>query len=172
MTIFQPPQSGTAVAKCATVYGLNPGVMMARRARYCFSLLILREAEPHDPQEYVEFDETYGCDTIRVLDNLVFAELEVPSDAVVTKEYEPHEDADCIVIDVFATKQIFRFVKEHPPNTVPELQITLKIPQGTSDRRIQVSMEFGKTHISVTACLVANAAVKFEARIKSSRFVV
>ena len=91
---------------------------------------------------------------------------------MVTTDYEPHEDADCVVIDVFATKQIFRFVKEHPPNRVPELQITLKIPQGTSDRRIQVSMEFGKTHISVTARLVANAAVKFEARIKSSRFVV
>ena len=103
----------------------------------------------------------------------MFAGQEVPSDAVVTKEYEPHEDADSVVIDVFATKQILRFEKEHPPNTVPELQITLKIPQGTSDRRIQVSMEFGKTHIpSVTACLVANAAVKFEAQIKSSRFVV
>ena len=114
--------------------------------------MIFREAEPHDPQEYVEFDESYGCDTIRVLDNLVFAGQEVPSDAVVTTDYEPHEDADCVVIDVFATKQIFRFVKEHPPNRVPELQITLKIPQGTSDRRIQVSMEFGKTYLHISDC--------------------
>ena len=50
-----------------------------------------------------------------------------------------------VVIDVFATKQIFRFVKEHSPNTVPELgTISLKIPQGTSDRRIQVRIEFGR----------------------------
>ncbi|MGB3191407.1 MAG: Hsp70 family protein [Limnoraphis sp.] len=155
--IVMPPEPGAAVVKGAASFGLNPESIRSRRSRLtygCQTCVIFDEKrDRHQKSKREYFDEQgdwYICNRFSAF---VLAGDSVDIDEVVTHTFYPMtSEQDRLQLKFYATrKKNPRYIDEPDVEEIGELDVDISSTVGTRDRPVEVSMNFGKTEIAVTA---------------------
>ena len=157
MKIFQPPLPGSAVAKGAALYALTPRIV--RVARYSFGAIAVSGTGQDVFDEFVKMGDV------------------LPANHSVTRIYVPDRPLDnTIFVQIYAVKsaaiKLAADLKAFDANIRPEVDIVLQVPVELGDLRvIEVTMEFGNTHILVKACLASDETHMMQAVINPTQFM-
>ncbi|GIQ81679.1 heat shock protein 70 family protein [Kipferlia bialata] len=165
--IVSPPNPGSAVVHGATLYGLNPLVVAARRARYSYGIRQTVAYDDKNEAHVARRDCTRPCPNslCDVFPNR-FASFvrrgdSLPEDECVTKRYKPRSATQREVVlqlyyaesddPFFVPMEGERGMDDQPVRPLGEpIAISLPHPSTTTaDRTVEVSMYFGTSEIRV-----------------------
>jgi hypothetical protein len=150
-----PPLPGSAILEGAVSFGLNPETIRSRRSRLTYGCNVSRPFEEELDSEQIE--GSFLLDECRYLPNrfcsFVTAGESVDVNSVIRHTFVPiSSEQDQLTFNFYATKkEAPRYVDEAEVTELGQLEIDLSSTVGIKDRRIQVSMSFGKTEIAVVA---------------------
>ncbi|MDL5052656.1 Hsp70 family protein [Oscillatoria laete-virens NRMC-F 0139] len=155
--IVMPPQPGAAIVEGAASFGLNPERIRSRRSRLtygCQTCAVFDEnrdrAQKSQRQYFEEQGDWYICNRFSPF---VLVGESVDVNEVVTHSFSPMtSDQKGLGLKFYATrKKNPRYVDESDVENLGELDVDISSTLGTRDRHVEVSMNFGKTEIVVTA---------------------
>ncbi len=155
MTIYTPPSPGAAIFRGAVVYGLNPSIFAARRARRTYGSEALRRWNPQKDPDHLRIVRPDGRDMIKMITPYVFKGNLVESSEWISREFLPvNPDDRTISINLYSTENLgFR----HPDQEVKVGVIKIDIPDGLSDKTIVLEMNYSGPTIKVRGYPKANA---------------
>jgi molecular chaperone DnaK (HSP70) len=154
--IVMPPQPGAAIVEGAVSLGLNPSIR-SRRSRLTYGCQACqvydenRDSDQKSKRQYFEDREDwYICNRFN---SFVLVGESVSENEVVTKSFSPMSSEQKILGFAFygTKKKIPRYVDESDVEKLGELDVDISSTVGTGKRDIEVSMNFGKSEIAVTA---------------------
>ena len=164
---YVPPNPGSAVAKGAAIFCLNPHIFVSRRARRSFGTRALRLWTPSDPVEREV--ELNGSRYVETFSTFVYMNQEIPIDAVVEHTYNSTNATDTEVrIPILSCKGFPKYPDDDGVTEV--LSITVPLPQDRVSS-ITVRLSFGGTHIDVVAFSSAHPNQPIRAIIHSSKLI-
>jgi hypothetical protein len=154
-----PDRPGAAVLQGAASFGVNPGVVIARRSTLTYGKGCMSPFEngkdPEDkriPKEIVSkiFQQEQYCDYCNDrFDIFVAAGDRVPSDAVITRSYEiPPNGTELTVIFLSTANSRVRYSDEEGVTEIA--QVDLRLPfaaTGKSTKLMKIEMQFGQSQI-------------------------
>jgi len=157
--VIIPDRPGAAVLQGAASFGVNPGVVIARRSTLTYGKGCMSPFEngkdPEDkriPKEFVsklfQQEEYYDYCNGR-FDIFVSAGDRVPSDAIVTRSYQiPPNETELTVTFLSTANPKVRYVDEEGVTEIA--QVDLRLPfaaTGKSVKRMEIEMQFGQSQI-------------------------
>lgn len=157
--VIIPDRPGAAVLQGAASFGVNPGVVIARRSTLTYGKGCMSPFEngkdPQDkriPKEIVSrlFQQEEDCDYCNGrFDIFVAAGDRVPSDAVVTRSYQiPPNETELTVTFLSTANPKVRYVDEEGVTEIA--QVDLRLPfaaTGKSVKRMEIEMQLGQSQI-------------------------
>jgi len=153
--IIMPPLPGSAIVEGAVSFGLNPEMIRSRRSRLTYGCNVSRPFEEN--LDSARISSAFELDDRRYMFNrfcrFVRSGESIDIDQVIRHTFVPtSSDQDSLNFFFFATKKENpRYVDEPDIEELGELEVDIASTVGQKDRRIEVSMSFGKTEIVVVA---------------------
>lgn len=157
--VVVPDRPGAAVVQGAASFGVNPGVVIARRSSLTYGKGYWNPFEngkdPEDrriPKEFVSmlFQEEESCDycTGR-FDIFVAAGDRIPNDAVVTRSYQiPPNKTELTVTFLSTSNPKVRYVDEEGVNEIAQTELRLPFaPKDKSPKVVKIEMHFGLSEV-------------------------
>jgi len=152
--IIMPPLPGAAILEGAVSFGLNPESIRSRRSRLTYGCNVCKlfdeELDQGQNPAFEMKDELYLSNRFC---HFVRAGESVNVDDFVNHTFVPlTSDQDILSFTFYATrKQNPRYVDEPDIEELGELEVDISSTVGIEERRVEVSMNFGKTEIAVVA---------------------
>ena len=157
--VIIPDRPGAAVLQGAASFGVNPGVVIARRSTLTYGKGCMSPFEngkdPEDkriPKEIVSkiFQQEEDCDYCNNrFDIFVAAGDRIPSDAIVKRSYQiPPNETELTVTFLSTANSKARYVDEEGVTEIA--QVDLRLPfeaTSRSAKRIEIEMQFGQSQI-------------------------
>jgi molecular chaperone DnaK (HSP70) len=157
--VIIPDRPGAAVLQGAASFGVNPGVVIARRSTLTYGKGCMSPFEngidpegKRIPKEVVSkiFQQEEYCDYCNGrFDIFVAAGDRVPSDAIVTRSYQiPPNETELTVTFLSTVNPKVRYVDEEGVTEIA--QVDLRLPfaaTGKSAKRMEIEMQFGQSQI-------------------------
>jgi hypothetical protein len=161
--VVSPPDPGSAVCQGAVILGNRLGrstVIVSRVCRKTYGVCVNREFTKGDRAVFKVYDEEGAALCTNVFDTFVRNGDSIPVDHCVKRVYFPHGKSELeMEISVYSTSKRFVRYVEEGKGVKEEHKFMVDISAGMQvDRKIEVTMCFGGTSISVTA-----KGVNFEA---------
>ncbi|ALB39589.1 MULTISPECIES: Hsp70 family protein [Nostocales] len=155
--VVMPSDPGAAIVQGAASFGVNPESIRSRRSHLTYGC---QSCQPFDKnhdrnqksnRQYLE--DQGGWHIFNRFRSFVLAGESIGVNEVVTHSFNPvTADQTVINFKFYATrKQNPRYVDESEIEELGELDVDISSTVGTRDRPVEVSMNFGKTEIAVTA---------------------
>lgn len=155
MTVYTPPAPGAAIFRGAVVYGLNPSIFAARRARRTYGSEAMRVWNPMRDPDHLRVT-TDGRELIKVVAPFVWKGNLVEADNWIQKEFVPiNPDDRTISINLYSTElDKLKFPGEAGMTNVGVIKID--IPDGLPDKTIVLEMNYAGPTIKVRGYPKAN----------------
>jgi len=154
-----PKQPGAAIVEGAASFGLNPESIRSRRSRLTYGCQVCqvfdenRDRHQKSKREYFEEKgDWYICNRFR---HFVLAGDSVDVNEVVTHSFSPMtSDQKGVNFTFYSTrKKNPRYVDEPDVEELGQVEVDISSTVGKQrdERQVEVSMNFGKMEIAVTA---------------------
>jgi molecular chaperone DnaK (HSP70) len=157
--VVVPDRPGAAVLLGAASFGVEPGVVIARRSRLTYGKGCLSPFEngkdPENkrvPKELVSklFQQEEYCDYCNErFDIFVGAGDRVPNDAVVTRSYQiPPNQTELTVTFLSTPNPRVRYTDEEGVSEIAQTELRLPFaPKDKSSKRMEIEMQFGLSEV-------------------------
>ncbi|MTJ55908.1 Hsp70 family protein [Anabaena sp. UHCC 0253] len=155
--VVMPSDPGAAIVQGAASFGINPESIRSRRSRLTYGCQSCqpfdenRDRQQKSKRQY--FEEQDGWYISNRFSPFVLAGESVDVNEVVTHSFFPMSaDQQILVFTFYGTrKDNPRYTDEADVEELGKLDVDISSTVGTRDRPVEVSMNFGKTEISITA---------------------
>ena len=158
-SVIIPERPGAAVLQGAASFGVEPGVIIARRSRLTYGKGCMspfeEDKDPDDkrvPKEAINkvFAQEAHCDYCnKRFDIFVAAGDRVPNDAIVIRRYEiPLNETELTLAFLSTPAPGVRYTDEEGVSEIAAIDLRVPFaPQGKSPKYIEIEMHFGLSEI-------------------------